>query len=107
MSDALSKITAEYDEVVIDGNYNFLQNNKKVKVIPKADNLIPAVSAASIVAKVYRDNWMTELSKEFPQYGFENHVGYGTKEHMNKLKTNGPCSLHRVFYKPIQALMSS
>ena len=107
MSDALSKITAEYDEVVIDGSYNFLQNIKNVKVIPKADNLVPAVSAASIVAKVYRDKWMTELSKEFPAYGFEKHVGYGTKEHIEKLKANGPCSLHRVFYKPVKKLLTS
>ena len=53
------------------------------------------IGCASIVAKVYRDNLMVEYAKEFPEYGFEKHKGYGTKTHIEKIKEIGPCKLHR------------
>lgn len=105
MSSALNKISRSYDEVIIDGNYNFLPKIKNVRVIPKADNLVPCVSAASIVAKVYRDKWMSKVAQQYPNYGFEKHVGYGTKQHADNLKTYGVCPEHRLSYKPIQAIL--
>ena len=63
--------------------------------IIKGDLKSYTIGCASIIAKVYRDVLMTEKAKEFPEYGFEKHKGYGTKEHIDKIKEIGPCSLHR------------
>lgn len=95
----------DYDEVIIDGSYNFLAgHNKPVQVIVGGDKLIPEVSAASIIAKVARDNFMKKVDKAWPEYGFAVHVGYGTARHREALKTYGVTPLHRRSYKPIQAM---
>jgi ribonuclease HII len=65
------------------------------------DALSASIAAASIVAKVTRDRWMRELHGKFPQYGFQNHKGYGTKEHLTALEEHGPCSEHRVTFAPV------
>lgn len=98
---ALDGIRTSYKRVIIDGNYNFLKDIKNVELVIRADDTIPAVSAASIIAKVYRDNLMTELSKKYPLYNFEKNVGYGTKHHLDMLKLHGPTNIHRMFYKPV------
>ena len=67
----------------------------RTEYIVKGDFKSYTVSCASIVAKVYRDNLMTKKAKDFPEYGFEKHKGYGTKAHIDKIKEIGPCSLHR------------
>ncbi len=61
----------------------------------KADEHIPAVALASIVAKVHRDQEMERMHNLYPQYGFCNHKGYGTQEHKRSLKVHGPCAIHR------------
>ncbi len=61
----------------------------------KGDALSYSIGCASIVAKVYRDNLMKEYAKEYPEYGFEKHKGYGTKNHIETIKEIGPCKLHR------------
>ena len=68
-----------------------------VKCFPiiKGDALSYTIGCASIVAKVYRDNLMTEYAQKYPVYGFEKHKGYGTKAHIQAIKENGPCELHR------------
>jgi ribonuclease HII len=104
MGRALEKITTKYDEIIIDGSFNFLSGDPRSKAVIKADDSIAAVSAASIVAKVARDQWMHEASATFPGYGFDQHVGYGTKLHLEKLKVHGICSLHRLSYKPVRAI---
>lgn len=86
------------EEIIIDGTINFVPD-LKVKTLPKADFLIPTVSAASIAAKVARDNLMIALAKQYPHYGFENHVGYGTRNHLNAIKTYGYCRYHRRSFK--------
>lgn len=102
--DALAVASPEYDEIIIDGSYNFLADEPKARAVVKADGSVPAVSAASIVAKVARDEWMaTEAARRFPDYGFESHVGYGTKRHIEALRRHGPCGLHRRSYKPVRA----
>lgn len=105
MQRALDQIIIAYDDVIIDGNYNFLPEISVARAIVKADATIPAVSAASIVAKVARDNYMTDAVKDFPEYGFERHVGYGTALHVLKLNELGVSELHRRSFKPIKALL--
>jgi ribonuclease HII len=106
MQRAMSQIAVLFDELIIDGNYNFLPDEPRAKAIIKADGSIPAVSAASIVAKVARDNWMATVAmKQFPNYGFDKHFGYGTALHWQMLRLHGACALHRRSFKPIQALL--
>ncbi len=91
-------------KIIIDGNINYLSHIVNSRCIIKADQSVPAVSAASIIAKVARDEYMTELSDEFPKYGFDKHVGYGTKAHSDNLKIYGICEHHRLSFKPIASL---
>jgi len=107
MTEALAAIGAEYDAVIVDGNINYFPGNPKVQAVIKADDSVPAVSAASIVAKVARDRYMTAIAAEYPGYGFERHVGYGTAEHIAGLKLLGACDIHRKSYKPIQAVVGA
>jgi ribonuclease HII len=91
--------------VVLDGQIrlSFVQNI----ALPKADTLVPAVMAASVIAKVERDRYMKHQHKRFPQYGFDRHVGYGTPQHQAALQKHGICSLHRKSYAPIRRLLQS
>jgi ribonuclease HII len=75
--------------------------------MPKADVFVPAVSAASIVAKEHRDAFMVEQSARYPGYGFEEHKGYGTENHLAALRQLGPCPLHRKSFKPVAAVIHS
>lgn len=105
MKRALNKIEAEYDQIIIDGDYNFMPDNPKAVTVIKADDTVPSVSAASIVAKVARDQYMSELSGEYANYDFAKHVGYGTALHMEKLKLHGVSDQHRRSFKPIATLL--
>lgn len=76
------------------------------EAIVRGDALIPAISAASILAKVQRDRWCMELDSQFPHYGFAKHKGYGTLQHMAALRALGACEQHRRSFSPVaQALM--
>ena len=94
-----------FSEIVIDGNINFLEDTtlgEYTTTVVKGDNLIKEVSAASIIAKVARDRYMSEeLDYHFPQYGFAQHKGYGTPQHLRALKEYGICGEHRLFCKPV------
>ncbi|HEY5220820.1 MAG TPA: ribonuclease HII [Candidatus Paceibacterota bacterium] len=68
------------------------------KTIIKADEKFPAVAAASIIAKVSRDRFMTRLAKRHPAYGFDIHKGYGTAAHLRAIKKSGPCDAHRLTF---------
>ena len=108
--DAVKEIQAaraEFNGIIIDGTINFLSDTPLggyVTVKPKADLLVPEVSAASIIAKVARDNYMVELAEKFPNYGFEKHVGYGTALHRAALEEYGPCEEHRQSFRPVAEL---
>jgi ribonuclease HII len=104
---ALSNLGASgADEIIMDGTINYCSPNfLNVRCEARADSTFPVVSAASIYAKVTRDQLMYELAKKHPGYGFENHVGYGTAGHLDGLKRLGVCSLHRRSYKPVQAFL--
>lgn len=105
--DAVSQISGEFDEVIIDGTMNFLRGTEYeciAQFLPKADQLVPEVSAASIIAKVSRDHYMHELADKFPGYGFEKHVGYGTAAHKAAIEELGLCPEHRRSFRPIAEL---
>jgi ribonuclease HII len=105
MQRALAEIGRTYDTVIIDGNYNFLQHIDGTETMIKADDTIPAVSAASIIAKVARDTWMIEAAQTYPGYGFESHVGYCTPQHRAAVATLGVCELHRRLFAPVKAAL--
>lgn len=96
--------------LIIDGNYNYLCSctvkpcTEQIDTIIKADATVPAVSAASILAKTARDDFMRQAAKEFPGYGFERHVGYVTRTHLETVKRLGVCRLHRLSYRPLWEL---
>lgn len=90
-----------YEKIIIDGSYNFLPKNIKSICMVKADLSVPAVSAASIVAKVERDEYMRTQAVIYPNYGFENHVGYGTEKHRKSLAQHGITPIHRTSFKPV------
>lgn len=94
-----------YDEIIIDGILNYLPDEPRARAVIKADATVPAVSAASIIAKVARDNYMVEIAAEYPDYGFEQHVGYGTRLHQERLKSHGISALHRRSFAPVKALL--
>ena len=88
--------------VVVDGDNTGSVPTPNAVAIPKGDRLVPAVSAASILAKVNRDRVMQMLGRAYPQYGFEQHMGYGTAQHMIALEDHGPCPVHRQSYDPVR-----
>jgi len=73
------------------------------KGIIKGDGTSASIAAASILAKVYRDNLMKKLARQYPGYQFEKNKGYGTKEHLEALNKQGPCKLHRKNFRPIKS----
>jgi ribonuclease HII len=107
MTRAVQEITDTFDEIIIDGNINYFPGDPRARALIKADDSVPAVSAASIIAKVARDAFMTHAALDFPGYGFEAHAGYGTASHLAALQTHGICKLHRISYKPVRAVMRS
>lgn len=103
MQRALASIPKTYTEIIIDGNYNFFSDNPLARAVIRADDTVPAVSAASIVAKVARDRFMAEAALTYPGYAFERHVGYGTTTHLSALQALGACDLHRRSFRPVQS----
>lgn len=93
MTMAVKNLAVKPDITIVDGVDTGLDINAFYLV--KGDLKSYTVSCASILAKVYRDNLMKEYSKEYLEYGFEKHKGYGTKAHIDKIKEIGPCKLHR------------
>lgn len=88
-------------KVLVDGN-RVPQVRYDVDAIVGGDDLISEISAASILAKVYRDQLLTDLDVQYPQYGFLQHKGYGTKAHLDALRQYGPCIEHRRSFAPVR-----
>lgn len=99
----LAGLKLAYDEIIIDGSINYLPQEPRARCLIKADALVPAVSAASIIAKVARDEYMAAQREAWPNHGFEKHVGYGTALHKAMLDLHGLTPLHRKSFKPIAA----
>lgn len=93
MVGAVKGLSVTPDITLVDGVDTHLEI--EAEYIVKGDAKSYTIGCASILAKVYRDNLMVEFAKEYPEYGFEKHKGYGTKTHIEKIKEIGPCKLHR------------
>ena len=100
MKRAIDALNIKPDMVVVDGQYTPNVVYKKAAII-KGDILIPAISAASIIAKVARDNEMINLDKLYPGYGFSSHKGYPTKQHIESLERLGITEIHRRSFAPV------
>ena len=106
MSRAIEKLKIKPGLTLIDGNFAPV-GLKNCKTIINGDEKIKVISAASIIAKVYRDRFMIKLSEKYSNYAWERNFGYGTKAHLEGLKKFGVTSHHRKGFKPIHKILSS
>lgn len=97
MKRALSQLNVRPELALIDGNRE-TDFGLPVKTVVKGDSLSANIAAASVLAKVTRDDMMVEMDREYPQYGFAVHKGYGTKAHYEALREFGPCPIHRMTF---------
>jgi len=104
MKRAVEGLRLKPHKALVDGN-RLPTLNVLAEAIVKGDAKIPAISAASILAKVTRDRWCAEYDLLFPQYGFASHKGYGTAAHLLALREHGPCPQHRKSFAPVAALL--
>lgn len=106
MQRAVAGLSIQPELALIDGNK--LPDLKcRAEAIIKGDSKIPAISAASIIAKVARDLEMQELDKLYPEYGLAKHKGYPTKTHIEALSVHGVSPIHRISYKPVRLAMET
>ena len=101
VSDVEKKLKNKIEYVISDGAV-YLLDDRKMLSINHGDMYHYSISAASIIAKVTRDRIMDEYAKKFPKYGFEKHMGYGTKLHLEAISKYGICDIHRRSYAPIK-----
>ena len=106
MKRALNQLTIKPEITLIDGNFA-PEGIKKYKTIINGDEKVKAISAASIIAKVYRDKLMIKLSEKYSNYSWERNFGYGTKAHLEGLKKFGVTAHHRKSFKPVHKILSS
>jgi ribonuclease HII len=104
MKRAIDQLSVKPELILIDGNFA-PQGIKNFKTIINGDERVKSISAASIVAKVYRDELMIKLSEKFQNYAWERNFGYGTKAHLEGLKKFGITSHHRKGFKPIHKIL--
>ncbi|OOG51797.1 ribonuclease HII [Polaromonas sp. C04] len=104
MQRAVQGLRLKPAKVLVDGN-RLPQLGMLAEAIVKGDALVPAISAASILAKVHRDRWCVQYHEQYPQYGFAGHKGYGTAEHMAALQEHGACPQHRKTFAPVSRVL--
>ena len=97
MQRAVSQLSVQPDYILVDGN-RMPNLSAPAKAVVKGDSLSASIAAASVLAKVTRDDWMLKMATQYPAYGFEIHKGYGTKAHYAALSDNGPCEIHRMTF---------
>ena len=105
MKRAVEGLGVKPDKVLVDGNHA-PSLEIPTEAIVKGDDKVPSIGAASILAKVARDQAMVEYHDLYPEYGFNIHKGYFTKEHMEALCQYGPCPIHRKTFAPIRKLLA-
>jgi ribonuclease HII len=106
MKRAIDQLLVKPELILIDGNFAPV-GLKNFKTIINGDEKVKSISAASIIAKVYRDQLMIKLSEKFKNYAWERNFGYGTKAHIEGLKKFGITSHHRKGFKPIHKMLSN
>lgn len=109
LSDLKTKFRQELPDfenhiILVDGNKKIPNLSHNQEAVIGGDKIVKSISAASIMAKVMRDRIMLEMHEKFPQYGFDRHKGYGTKQHMEALERFGPCEIHRRTFEPMPTL---
>lgn len=102
VSEVEKKIKKKVDYIISDGAVYLLDDHKMMS-ISRGDLNHYSIAAASVLAKVTRDMIMEEYSKKYPNYGFEKHMGYGTKVHLDAISKHGICDIHRKSYEPIKS----
>jgi ribonuclease HII len=105
MRRALEALDVEPAQVLVDGLY-CPPSRWPSKAVVQGDATVPAISAASILAKVTRDAAMCDLHVQRPEYGFDRHKGYHTPEHLAALQRHGPCPFHRRTFSPIREMLA-
>ena len=105
MKRASDRLSVVPKTTLIDGNFKPDIKNNTISII-KGDSKSVSIAAASILAKVYRDEIMLKYSKQFPEYGFQTNSGYGTKEHLSALKNYGITQIHRKSFKPVHNILN-
>ena len=103
MEEAVMKLGEIPGVILVDGPKAPNLPFKQVPIVD-GDAISFSIACASVVAKVTRDRMMEYYAKEFPQYGFEKHKGYGTRDHIEAIKKNGPCKIHRRSFEPVKSL---
>jgi len=106
MRRAVAAVKLKPKFLLIDGRFIIPRLAIPQKAVVKGDGKHFLIAAASIVAKVTRDKIMLDWHRQFPEYNFCSHKGYGTKEHLQQLKKNGPCAIHRQTFQPVACLLS-
>ncbi len=106
MGVALSRLNPEPDYALVDA-VRLPTESFPVLSTVRGDALSYSIAAASILAKTYRDAWMTDLNRRYPHYGFDRHFGYGVAAHRKALKEYGPCPEHRLTYKSVIPRLSA
>ena len=104
MKRAVEGLQITPSRVMVDGN-RLPKLAIFAEAIVKGDALVPAISAASILAKVYRDRWCVDYHQQYPQYGFAGHKGYGTAQHLAALRAHGACPQHRRSFAPVAMVL--
>ena len=105
MQRAVENLDPMPELAMIDGN-RAPRLSCEVKTVIGGDRLIASISAASILAKVYRDRFMISMHRLYPAYGFDRHKGYPTAHHLERLRTLGPCPIHRKSFAPVRRLIT-
>lgn len=105
MKRAVEGLSQAPNIALVDGNQPPKLNCKTLCVV-KGDSLSLSIAAASIIAKVSRDDMMCALARKYPEYGFEKHAGYGTKMHMDALAKYGACPEHRTSFRPVSDVLA-
>ncbi|MFH1427450.1 MAG: ribonuclease HII [Patescibacteria group bacterium] len=107
MKKAIGSLKKKPDYIILDGGFPIPNFSLKQKNIIKGDSKVFSIATASIIAKVTRDRIMNAMHEKYPQYSFNEHKGYGTRQHLECLRMYGPCPIHRLSFKPVKILLKN